>query len=75
MTHNPPSHRARSELMTEMKKLHHRKGPTWIQRFGHDVNLAGTGAQSPVNNNCLIDTLRLQEPDGNEVQLVAKPAA
>ena len=75
MTHNPPSHRARSEIMTKMKKLHHCKGPTWIHHFGHDVNLAGTRAQSRVKNNRLIDTLGLQESDDDEVQLVAKPAA
>ncbi len=51
MTHNPPSHRARSKMMTKMKKLHHCKGPTWTHRFGQDMNLAGTGAQSHVKNN------------------------
>ncbi len=61
-------------MMTKMKKLNHHKRLTWIHRFGQDMNLAGTGSQSRIKNNCLVDTLELQELDDDKVQFVMKPA-
>ena len=69
MTHNPPGHGARQQLKAKAQILNHPKGATWISECGRDRNLAGTGAERRVKNNCLqgVSELSIMEDNRDAV--------